>query len=694
MSSIIQQIDFSLGQVDDLLDTDTSQESFLSALKRLENGYVGGHRTPRRRPSFVDTGVSTYFSSTRRTLSLQDKDGTWYTLVLRTNGTSTEISIHKWALNSESVLTPAESKVLATDANTSISEYDFTATDNYIVLVTGRIAPRRITINSTAFQSTTISNIAFSVVPSLDFEDVDYSGFTFTPKCSNGSDPTGSPPACSSNSVFGGIIEVNSGSAFTSDWVGGLIVGRTGASVEQPIGIALIKSITQIDASNQRFTCTVLQQFGTQHYSTSGVTWDVRKPLWGNRAGGAPVYPTKTAFFKGRLWFANTSEKPMMVAGSVQNNPSNFDVRRGESPDAIVYILSDSEGGGIKHIFGSVNLHVFTESKELTIQGGLDVGIDPGNFSPQESSSFTSSTLKPIIYKNSVYYVTADGQALVRMVENERQVSAQIISNNSQDLIKSPVAMSVFNIDNNQDRILTLLNSDGTATIYSSTGGGEVSAFSSLTVSMQGTETLADIYTVSNRLYVVSSIGRTAYSSSDVDFDYRRTATSASGIFSVDTSLQVGEMVGVTYQGTVGTQINHNYLGEFEVIEINGVKRINLNNPTLNASVRYGKIYTTTIQSLPLFSTSSGSFLKRRVSQMWCQFSSSYNCTVNGVVAGLPSSSQVQPPGANPQRVTGTIRIGGASGYEQDNYVTIVQSSPYPVNIQKIAWLIDEKVIA
>ncbi len=698
MSSLIQQTNFSLGEVDEVLEFDTNQPQYLQALSKLDNAFVGGYTIPIRRPSFVDCSLSlTDTEHDRRSMSFQDKSGGWYTLHLRGNNT-TRIHLIKYSLNDLTVLVPTAQTTLATDTGVMVTDYDFTATDNYVVITTPSKPPRKITVNATALDSSTIEDIKFSVLPSLDYGDVDYSSFTFHPLCSNGSVPTGNPLVCNPSSVFGGVIDVvrplTGDPTFTSDWVGGLIVGRTGASAEQPIGVGIITAISTTNPTKQRLTVTVLQAFGTAHFSTTGPTWSVRKPLWGTRSSGALVYPAKTSFFKGRLWFANTSELPMMVSGSVQNSPANFNVGQGESPDAIAYILQNSEGGGIKHIFGGQNLHVFTATQQLTIQGGLDVGIDPANFSPQVTSSYTTSSLKPILYRNGIYFTTSDGRAVVEMVESDRQVSTGIISTNSQHLIKSPKAAAVVTIPNTQDQVLALLNNDDhTLVVFSSAPESGVRSFSSYNVSNVNDELTEDITAVDNRFYITSSRERRAYAGDDVDFDYRHDSTMSMGVFTVEGTYDLAQIVGVTYETTVNGNTNHNYVGEFPVIDVAGTKSVDIGDSNISAHVRYGKSYTTTIRSLPLFSSASGSFLKRRVTQFWCQFSNSYNFTVNGVATALMGSSGVQPTGEVPYMVTGTKRIGFGTSYRQDTYVTIIQSTPYPVNVQKLAWVIEEKVI-
>tara|TARA_R110002074_G_scaffold251376_2_gene422913 strand:- start:3497 stop:5575 length:2079 start_codon:yes stop_codon:yes gene_type:complete len=691
MARIIQQDSFGLGEVDPQLFNYTSQEQqYLTALSKCNNMYISSQQLPQKRQSFnyIDQFSSSLgdqnITSTSH-FSFRSKDSNWYQLILINNTNSTSTFVYLAKFSNDEVQVPISTTLLKTIANSKVSDFDSTATDNFIVMTGSTLHPQKVIIDSAIFTNSNMKDISFSVVPSIDFGDIDYSKYQFT--------PSGSP--------FGSTITITRATGdepFTDDWIRGMVFGRTGATVEQPIAFGIINTVGTPTATSQVITITVLQAFGSTDYSKEGSTWSMRKPIWGDRLNGDKVYPSFTSFFQGRLWFANTPDLPMIVAGSKINTPNDFNVNSGEDPDAIVYILQNSEGGGVKHIFGGVNLHLFTDSQQLTVMSGYDVGITPGNFAPQLTSSYSSSNMKPVKYKNNIYFITSDGKALVEIVEQDKSVSAGIISSNSQHLIKDCVKAGVYNIDNNQDQILALLNSDGSICIYSTSLQFQNHAFSQFNISSIGNETIKDISVLNNRLYLFSNTNKILAPSLISDFDYgidsvidanKRVYLS----YNVD-DITAGENIGVSVTTTVDSNTNNYYLGEYSCILDVATNKYYVEIDTDIIGVyRVGKSFTSKLKTMPLYSGASGSFKTRKVSQAWVQYYQSFNFSVNGDVTGLLYSEQLSPKAKYPQLSTNTHRFSFAQGAKQDFFIEIIQDTPYPVNIQKLAWITEENII-
>tara|TARA_R110000737_G_scaffold86221_2_gene118783 strand:+ start:2755 stop:4833 length:2079 start_codon:yes stop_codon:yes gene_type:complete len=691
MARIIQQDSFGLGEVDPQLFNYTSQEQqYLTALSKCNNMYISSQQLPQKRQSFnyidqFSSSLGDQNITATSHFSFRSKDSNWYQLILINNTNSTSTFVYLSKFSNDEVQVPISTTLLKTIANSKVSDFDSTATDNFIVMTGPTLHPQKVIIDSAIFTNSNMKDIGFSVVPSIDFGDIDYSKYQFI--------PSGSP--------FGSTITINrttGDDSFTDDWVGGMVFGRTGATVEQPIGFGIIKTVGTPTATSQVITITVLQAFGSTNYSEEGSTWSMRKPIWGDRLNGDKVYPSFTSFFQGRLWFANTPDLPMIVAGSKINTPNDFNVNSGEDPDAIVYILQNSEGGGVKHIFGGVNLHLFTDSQQLTVMSGYDVGITPGNFAPQLTSSYSSSNMKPVKYKSNIYFITSDGKALVEIVEQDKSVSAGIISSNSQHLIKDCVKAGVYNIDNNQDQILALLNSDGSICIYSTSLQFQNHAFSQFNISSIGNETIKDISVLNNRLYLFSNTNKILAPSLISDFDYgidsvidanKRVYLS----YNVD-DITAGENIGVSVTTTVDSNTNNYYLGEYSCILDVATNKYYVEIDTDIIGVyRVGKSFTSTLKTMPLYSGASGSFKTRKVSQAWVQYYQSFNFSVNGDVTGLLYSEQLSPKAKYPQLSTNTHRFSFAQGAKQDFFIEIIQDTPYPVNIQKLAWITEENII-
>ena len=701
---VIEQSGFTLGQVDNIYFTATNQQQYLEALSKCENAYITGQRVPTRRASFgfIDTDGKYPASVTSKEFTnfeFESAEGNWYQVLLTWETDRTRVTLVKFAFNGTSGIYEPDSNFLLPEVAGSEfvgirpSEIDYSATDSYIVLANQGVPPQKITIDETTLANSVLELIAFNVVPSLDFGDLDYSTYTFNPKCTGGGNPSGTPPVCPVGEVFGAIIDVDRPSAsdpkFTNDWVGGLIIGQTGASSAQPIGIGLITAIADHDADTQRFTVTVLQAFGTENFSKAGQTWSVRKPAWSATQG----YPAKTTFHKGRLWFANTRAYPMFIAGSRTNTPNDFNVSNGEAPDAIAYILQNSEGGGIQNIFGGQNLHIFTPTQQLAVVGGIDVGIEPANFSPKLISQYTSSNIKPTLYRDRIYLTTADGKALIEIQEVDQAVAAGIISFSATELIKKPIKIVAHTLVDTEDQILSLLNEDGTVTIFSKAEITGVQAFSPLEISLFQGEKVTGLGVINNVLYAITDKLRLTYSSNRKNFDAWKSTTMTSGVITLGfyPEAQVGDLLGVTYETDINGQINNNYLGEFPIIDDGGLKVDVGQDITANAMI--GLNYTTRIKSMPLFSSPNGSFKLKKVSNAWLQFANSFNFTFNGRRLGVSLPATLLPSGANPKSLTGTSQIGVAQGYKQDFFLEVIQDTPYDITVQSFAWSITEALI-
>lgn len=703
LASLIEQSDFSLGEVDEIFNTNTMQPGFLQVLKKCRNCHITDQKIVEKRGAFAlfndqgilptDVGGNNVFEQ----LSFQSRDGDWYLVLTILNGSDTDVQLIKFAFDQTAgVRLPIESFTLATAFTGLVpSQIDTTATDNYIVFASPTLTPQRLIIDEVTLSNSVIEPITFSVLPSLDFGELEYSTYTFSPFCDNIETlPSGNPLTCSILDVFGSTINVTRPNAgdpkFTNEWIGGLIAGQTGTSSEQPIGFGIITNITDKDAVTQIFTVSVLQQFGTTNYSQEGASWSVKEPAWSTEKG----FPSKTTFFQGRLWFANVPHFPMFIAGSNINTPNTFNTANGNSTDAIAYILKNSENGGITSIFGGQNLHINTASQQLAVTAGQDVGIEPGNFSPKLISSYTTSAIKPISYRSNIFFTTVDGKALVQVVDNIQEVQSAIISFNSQNLIRNPISFAVHVVADTQDQFLTLLNSDNTITVYSQGLLTGVSGFSLYEIDLFPTEEIRQLTVIDNTLYIVTNKFRLLYMSTRKDYDGWEELSMTSGIIDVSNNpmYSVGDSVSVSYELTVQGVMNDFYLGEFIVFDSGGLKLDVLQDIT--ATVHIGSKYIPLIQPLSLYSGPTGSLKLRRVSQAFVQFFQSYSLLINGKQFATLSPSELLPKGTIKLSVTGTARLGYSQGSKNNFELVVSQSAPYDFKIQSLAWSINESIIA
>jgi len=165
---------------------------------------------------------------------------------------------------------------------------------------------------------------------------------------------------------------------------------------------------------------------------------------------------------------------------------------------------------------------------------------------------------------------------------------------------------------------LTILNSDNTITAFSKADITGVQAFTPIEVSLFQDEKLNSLGVINNILYSITDQLRLNYSSENKSMDAWKSTTMTSGVISLGfyPQAQVGDMLGVTYETDVNGQINNNYIGEFAVFDDMGTLKVDVGQDiTANATI--GLNYTTRIRSMPLFSSASGSFKLRKVSNAW-----------------------------------------------------------------------------
>jgi len=692
---IQDQADFSLGEIDPLLERETRLPQFLQGVGKCRNMFVTGQGIVRKRGAFgiINNPVAFPPSPTSvvfKTLEYEANNRVWYQILLEEVGASSRLILIKYQKDlTLGVQVPVERFVFATLLTAIPKDIDMTAVDTFVVLVNGGFDPKKLTVDATTLSNSVIEPMAFSVLPSIDFGDLDYSKYSFDPLCyPSNSAPTGNPPHCNIGDVFGSKIVVDRPNAadpkFGPEYIGGLIVGQTGASPEQPLGFGIITSIVDHAPTEQWLLVTVLQNFGTADYSKGGPAWSVRKPMFGTTTG----FPKTTTFFKGRLWFGGTPSLPMGVMGSKINTPANFNVGGGQDPDAIAYIEEKVEGGGIKHLVGGTNLLVFTGQQQLASVGGDNTGITPSNFDPEVVASYTTSDMKPIQYRNFIYFVTADGKALVEIQEAVKQIASTVVSYTSEHLIRNPIQVAVSTIQNTQDQVLALLNEDGTICIYSKSLITQVKAFSLYEPNLLPDEIIRNINVIDNVLYAITDKLRLLYTSLRIDFDGWEKITMTSGIINVSDYpiIQAGDTLDVSFEATVSGNTNNNYLGEFVVFDDGGVLKINVNRELTTDNAYIGKRYISRLRTLPLFSSAQGSFKFRKVSQALVQFYQSFGFLFNGKRVALLAPDEILPAGKFPFSKTGTARQGYSEGYKQDFVIDIVQDAPYDLVVQKLIW--------
>jgi hypothetical protein len=169
--AVIEQSSFTLGQVDQIYFTDTMQRQYLEALSLCENGYITGQRVPSRRNSFgfIDTDnkyPTTINSKEFINFEFESAQGSWYEVLLTWETDRTRVTLVKFAFNiSTNIYEPAGFYMLPEVSGSEFvgirpNEIDYSATDNYIVLVNENVPPQKITIDETTISKTLLSTLS------------------------------------------------------------------------------------------------------------------------------------------------------------------------------------------------------------------------------------------------------------------------------------------------------------------------------------------------------------------------------------------------------------------------------------------------------------------------------------------------------------------------------------------------------
>lgn len=662
---LMRQSDFSYGVVDPDLHAATDAPQYLQSLSEGKNILISSKRLPTKRLGIelAYTTSATIAETKVKSMPFETKEGVWHQCILHKDNNQL------WAM-----LLRYEANGNISEINLNIGSYagdiddvSMASTNDYIVLTNFNFHPKKITIEN-ILTSSKVEDINFSVMPSLPSDEIDYSGYTFKPS----GNPMGSTMTVT---IPGG------GTAFNSDWIGGLFIDEFGLSSDNPVAYGLIASVSPLVGTTQTLGLTVLTAFANR--PAPGDVVSVRKPVWSNEGG----WPSLCLFYQSRLWLVGTRDKPFFVAGSHENQPNNFNVGTGQPSDAIAQIMSNTSGGGIKKIFGGHNLHIWTDQSQIIVPSGMDVGITTGSFSTPQVSSYRISSMDPVQYKNNIYFTTSTGKGVIEVSETQGESASADLSFSAEHLIKNPIKAQMTIEEDTQEQYLYLLNNDNTITAFSKSDISGVNAFTWIRPTMLGNSKYVSIDTINNSLYgtVKLSDGKLAIVkfSAPAYLDFYTYCTFANNQASVSTIYNTNTLSIVKDEGNG----QFSYLGDQVVT--NG--EIAPAFTVADGNYLVGKIYETQITSMPLFLNKFGSFYKKKIFQIYIEYYQSYNFTVNGKVTAVSSFADSTKP-KTPK--TGVVRLGYGQGYQNDNYIDIKQHSPHPLTIQSIGWITTGSAVA
>ena len=192
--SLVKQSDFSLGQVDRQLYSDTQAPQYRQALADAKNMFVNNRGNIFGRRGF-DYPLATLIGVVDGEIILQStigNDGTEYLVGLCKRIVSQKIVIQYVRINRDgtNVVTelatvyPTGSQIY--DETTVVTDFSLAVSQSYSVIASDRIFPWRYTLPLTrpTMASTapiTLEAYPFSILPSIDDGSIDYSNWTLDP---------------------------------------------------------------------------------------------------------------------------------------------------------------------------------------------------------------------------------------------------------------------------------------------------------------------------------------------------------------------------------------------------------------------------------------------------------------------------------------------------------------------------------
>ena len=666
MANLVNQTNFSFGEVDPVLLQATDEPDYLKALSKCKNVYVNARRSLSKRPgssfSFSSNLIQDDLNKGIKRISYSNGENKWITAVMYLSDSTVELKIYlrSWTDNTEHLLS-----FTLTQPNNTIDQFSIDASDEFIVIANSKYDPLEIKVDFNTIANSTISPIKFSVVPSIDAGNLDYSEYGF--------EVTGDP--------LGSSILVknipNAGLSFGQEYVGGLMICRFGASVESPLGIVIITSITG-PGTSQVINAIVVSPFNKDETKSHGAAWSVRRPVWGTGIG----FPKLCSFHGGRLYLVGTEKYPSLICGSRINTYNDFNASEGNAVDPIIYLMQEPKGGSVTHVFGGLNLNIWTKENQYIAWSGLDVGLTPKNFFPRSVSSFTISKNDPLRYKDQTYFVTSDGKNIIQLSETYQDANTVDISFASKHLVNNPIRSAISILPGLEEQLVFFINEDKSVFLYSASKSTGVSAFSSVEFIYPEGYELSTIENIDNEVYIA------LFNNTKKDFvffkildnlylDYSSPITMSGGTGTVNSIYSVGDKLALT--SVSGSTVS--YFGEFIVGAANVITA-----DVPDGEYTAGLLYSVDIASMNNISSPQNIFFKNKKFKDYVSFYQSYDLSINGKPHALSGIAEIQEDGVALQ--TGFAILGNSNGYRNEQEITVKQSSPYPCNIQSMGYMV------
>lgn len=498
----------------------------------------------------------------------------------------------------------------------------------------------------------TASNITFDSIPK----------YAFTVSSSN---PSGT---ITPSAVSGSITLTASSSVFTSGSVGQYV----NASPQGRARIVRYTSGTVVSA------VTEVPFFDTSAIANG--SWEYEsgyEDVWSSSKG----WPRTCTFHEGRLYLGGSKSRPSTIWGSKVNLFFDFRPDQVYDDDAVEATLDTNSLNVIVDIISGRDLQVFTTGGEFYVpQNGLDP-ITPANFFVKSvSRSGSREGIRVQILQSGTLYIQRQGKALNEFQFSDTTLSyiSTSISLLSSHLMVSPQELALRKATSTEESdTLFVLNGNGTIATYSILRQQEVVAPSKFTTDGEFKDVgvdIEDVYVVVKRTFN----GTDKYYVEVFDTSRFTDCSFTGGAASTATSLpHIGKTLNVICDGSVLSD---------EVVNGSGVVTFDRASTT---SYEVGLPFTVEIKTLPVeprLPAGVRTGFVKRIIEVNALLYETQHLKINGNLVPIRTLDTVDILDNAMPSFTGTKKVGGILGYDQDAQITITQDLPLKMTLLGIEY--------
>lgn len=473
-----------------------------------------------------------------------------------------------------------------------------------------------------------------------------------------------------------------SAAIFTADNVDAYFIGG-GASSDVNNGFARIAVLTD----TTHVTCSVISAFNSAYSaagSMSGTDVLLTEVAWSATHG----FPRTVVYFQGRLVWAGTADLPETFFASVSNDYTDYNIGVGDDSDAIQVTLSGASINRIKYLVAAQDLQFFCDGGVYAAMQRSPSVLTPANVDIKIQSNNAIADVEPQIIDNATIYVVEGGKRVeaLRLDSSGFSYASEAISLLSSHVINAPVDSAVLQpTTGDQAHYYFLINGDGTLAVLQLIAQENVAAW---TLSLTDGEfkrvqqVKDDIYFLIKRTIDGSDVTYLEKLDFTVFTDSTETFTSGSPTRTLTgfTHL-IGETVDIVGDGFVLDQ---------QVVDSAGTITLPASEIAVSTAV-VGMPYSPTIETLPININSQNgptAFNKKRISRIYVKFYQSLGIEVNGIEINKSEFGNDvldQPPALQ----DGLVELPIIQGWDAEQTITITQPIPTAMQILGIGFEVE-----